>query len=104
MDITPEELYDRHQEGEPYKLIDVREPYEHEDFNIGGDLIPMGDILQALDKLSEFQSSEIVVYCRSGARSAAVREFMIQSGFSNVRNLTGGVLAWQEKFGTSQLD
>jgi len=80
-------------------LIDVREPYEHQEFNVGGKLIPVGGIMGALPDLGEFKDDEIVVYCRSGQRSGVAKHLMMASGFKNVRNLTGGMLAWADKFG-----
>jgi len=104
MEINPEQLREKHKNGHSYTLIDVREPNEHEDFNIGGDLIPMGEIAMALSNLQEHKDTEVVVYCQTGARSAAVKEFLVQSGFSKVRNLTGGIVSWKEKFGQERLD
>ena len=78
-----------------YVLLDVREAYERDEFNIGGIHIPLGDLMASFDKLASHKEDEIIVYCRSGKRSAMATQLLTQSGFSNVRNLTGGMLAWQ---------
>jgi rhodanese-related sulfurtransferase len=94
-DIEVTELKQRLAEGEQILIIDVREPWEYEEFNINGKLIPLGELQGAIDDLDDHMEDEIVVHCRSGARSAAAKDFMVKQGFKNVRNLLGGVLAWQ---------
>jgi rhodanese-related sulfurtransferase len=96
MDIEVQELKIKLARGDDFVLIDVREPYEHEDFNIGGRLIPLGELPLVMESLSEDQEMEIVVYCRSGNRSGMAKYMMEQAGYKNVRNLLGGILAWQE--------
>lgn len=98
MNITVTQLKDKLDADENLVLIDVREPYEHEEFNIGGKLIPVGNIPQALEELADYKEDEIIVYCRSGNRSGMAQQFLQQYGFSKVLNLTGGMLAWQEAF------
>ncbi|MEM1216356.1 MAG: rhodanese-like domain-containing protein [Bacteroidota bacterium] len=99
MDITVQDLKTRLDAGEDnFVLIDVREPHEHEAFNIGGQLIPVGGIMGAITDLAPHQNDEVVVYCRSGARSGMAQGVLQQAGFKNVRNLTGGMLAWQDAF------
>ena len=85
--------------GSDFMLIDVREPYEHEEFNIGGTLIPLGDLVAAIPELMAHKDEEVVVCCRSGNRSGMAKQLLDASGFTNVRNLTGGLLAWQASFG-----
>lgn len=80
---------------ENYQLIDVREEHEAEIATIGGELIPMGDVMDNLDKISK--EKKVVVYCRSGKRSGAIVQALEQSGFSNVYNLKGGILAWADE-------
>jgi rhodanese-related sulfurtransferase len=99
MDITPKELKEKIDNGDDFVLIDVREPNEHEDFNVGGQLIPVKTIPARIVELEAQKDAEIVVYCRSGARSGMAQRFMQENGFSNVRNLTGGMLGWQDEFG-----
>lgn len=99
MDIDVQELKERMDKGnQSFVLIDVREPVEHEAYNIGGELIPMGNVPARLDELKKHAEEEIVVYCRSGNRSGQIQRYMEASGFKNVRNLTGGMLAWQDAF------
>mgnify|MGYP005839900393 FL=1 len=99
MDITVQELKEKMDKGASFVLIDVREPHEHEDFNVGGHLIPLGDIPMKMHDLEDHQEDEVIVYCRSGRRSATAQAFMREAGFKNVRNLEGGMLAWEEQFG-----
>jgi rhodanese-related sulfurtransferase len=96
MDITVQELQERLEQGETINLIDVREEYEYEDFNLGGTLIPLGEIPDRLDEMKHLKDEEVIVHCRSGKRSESAQKFLQSQGFSNVRNLIGGVLAWNE--------
>ncbi len=99
MDITVQELKERLDRKEDFVFIDVREPYEFNEFNLGAKLIPVGVINDHLTELEAHKNAEIVVHCRSGARSGMAQQLLQQAGFSNVRNLTGGVLAWIDAFG-----
>jgi rhodanese-related sulfurtransferase len=98
-DITVEELKTRRDNGDNVVVIDVREPWEYEEFNIGGKLIPLGTLPDALADLEDLKDTEVVVHCRSGARSATAKAFLTQQGFTKVRNMLGGVMAWQAQFG-----
>ena len=96
--ITVEELKKRIDAGEKINLVDVREPHENADFNIGGTLIPLGNILSMqIDELEDLKEKEVICYCRSGNRSGQACMFLDAMGFKNTKNLTGGMLAWQEK-------
>ncbi|MBK9255030.1 MAG: rhodanese-like domain-containing protein [Saprospiraceae bacterium] len=97
-DITVEELKEKLDKNENFVFIDVREPYEYEEFNLGARLIPLGSLIGALNDLEPHRHDEIVIHCRSGARSGAAKETLTQLGFTKVRNLIGGVLDWQRKF------
>jgi len=98
--ITVVELNERRNAGEEIHLIDVREPHEHEDFNIGGILLPLGMIQSMqIDEIEDLREKEIILYCRSGNRSGQAAMFLESMGFQNTKNLVGGMLAWQEKFG-----
>jgi rhodanese-related sulfurtransferase len=99
MIITVQELKKKMDSDEKFILIDVREPYEHQEFNIGGKLIPMGSVPYALEELESHKDEEIILYCRSGNRSGMAQEFLMQHGFKKVLNLTGGMLAWVDVFG-----
>jgi rhodanese-related sulfurtransferase len=97
-DISVTELKSRMDSKEDLIILDVREPFEYEMYNIGAKLIPLGQLPDALKDLEDFKEQEIIVHCRSGARSGTAKQLMMQNGFSNVRNLLGGMLAWQEAF------
>lgn len=97
-DITTIELKARLDKGEEIKVIDVREPYEYEEFNIGAELIPLGTLPQKLDDLEDYKDQEIVVHCKAGGRSASAKDFMMANGFTKVRNLLGGMLDWKTQF------
>ncbi|HEY8918987.1 Rhodanese-related sulfurtransferase [Chitinophaga rupis] len=98
--ITPEEVKKRLDSGEQLNLVDVREPHENAEFNIGGTLVPLGDIrAMQIDEIEGLKDKEVIVYCRSGNRSGQAAMVLETMGFENVKNLTGGMLSWQEKFG-----
>ncbi|MBK8878130.1 MAG: rhodanese-like domain-containing protein [Haliscomenobacter sp.] len=99
MDITVQELKSKMERGDRFVLIDVREPDEHQAFNVGGHLIPLGTVPRTIPELEEHQEEEVIIYCRSGRRSATAQYMLLQAGFKNVRNLEGGMLAWIELFG-----
>lgn len=93
-EISAEELREWQQSGEPFQLIDVREPHEYEASNLGGELIPLADISAQAQRLG--RDRKVVLHCRSGARSAqAIRELEEKFGFDNLYNLSGGILAYQ---------
>jgi rhodanese-related sulfurtransferase len=94
-DITAEELKERLNKGETPIIIDVREDWEYQEANIAGAKnIPLGTLPQRLDDIEDLKNQEVIVQCRSGARSANAKAFLQQQGFSNVRNLLGGILAY----------
>ena len=97
-DITTEELKTKLDNKEEFKFIDVREPFEYEEFNLGAKLIPLGTIAGALNELEPHKEKEIVIHCRSGARSGNAKQFLVEMGYKNVRNLLGGVVRWQELY------
>jgi adenylyltransferase/sulfurtransferase len=91
--ITPRELKDRLDKGDKLFILDVREPWEYSMAKIEGSvLIPLGTLLQSLDKLD--RNTEIVAHCHHGMRSADAVGFLLQQGFTNVKNLVGGIDAW----------
>lgn len=98
--ISVEEVKRRMDAGEKVNLVDVREPYENADFNIGGTLLPLGQIQSMqIDDIEDLKEKEVILYCRSGNRSGQAAMFLDAMGFKNTRNLVGGMLAWEEKFG-----
>jgi sulfur-carrier protein adenylyltransferase/sulfurtransferase len=94
-EIQVEELKRRLDGGEDVFVLDVREPHEYQICNIGGHLIPLGDLPNRVHELDS--SREIVAHCRSGARSAKAVNFLRQAGFRKVHNLSGGILAWADR-------
>src|SRR5439155_25673354 len=88
-DITPEELKRRLDAGEDIFVLDVREPHEFQIANLGGYLIPLGDLPKRVNELDS--SREIVAHCKMGGRSAKAVDFLRQAGFKKVRNLAGGI-------------
>jgi rhodanese-related sulfurtransferase len=99
MEITVQDLRTRLEAGDKFVFIDVREPWEYEEFNLGAQLIPLNTLVNSMYELDEHKESEIIVHCRSGARSAMAQGLLLANGFKNVLNLKGGVMAWQETFG-----
>jgi len=96
--ISVEELKARIDAGETLHLLDVREPSEHSDFNIGGILLPLGKVqTMQTDEIDELKDQEVIVYCRSGNRSGQACLILETAGFTNVKNVTGGMLAWQDR-------
>ncbi len=96
MDITVEELKQRLDAGEQFNFLDVREEYEFDEQNLGSKLIPLGELPDRLDEIEAWKDAEVVVHCRSGARSGRAKAFMESQGFTNVRNVIGGILAYNE--------
>ena len=97
--ITAEEVKARIDAGEKLNIIDVREPHENAEFNIGGELVPLGTIQSfQLDDLEPYKNEELIVYCRRGNRSGQACLILETVGFTNVKNLTGGMLNWRETF------
>jgi molybdopterin/thiamine biosynthesis adenylyltransferase/rhodanese-related sulfurtransferase len=97
--VTVKELKARRDSGEDLFLLDVREPYEYQIAQIGGTLIPQNDVPNRLAEIP--RDREIIVQCRSGARSQRIAEFLKQSGYAQVANLAGGILAWSDEIDPS---
>ena len=97
MDIEVSELKERLDKGEKLNIIDVREDWENEEASIEGNtLIPLGDLPSRLSELENLKSEEIIVHCKSGGRSGRAKQFMTTQGFTNVRNLLGGMDAYSQ--------
>lgn len=95
-EITVQELKKLRDEKADFQLIDVREPHEFDEANLGGELIPMGEVLDRVGEIA--RDKKVVVHCRSGKRSATiVNALEHQHGFTNLYNLKGGILAWQDE-------
>lgn len=96
--ITSIALQEKIANGEDIQLIDVREPNEHADFNIGGDLIPLNEIAQQVDKIAT--GKPVILYCRKGIRSQiAIQRLQEKFPFTNLFNLIGGTEGWKRQFG-----
>ena len=96
--ITVEELKAKIDNGESIHLVDVREPHEHADFNIGGLLLPLGKVqTQQIEEIEDLKNETVYVYCRSGNRSGQACLILDTLGFTDTFNVTGGMLAWQER-------
>lgn len=97
-EISVQELKQLIDEKKDFQLIDVREQHEYDEANINGLLIPMGEVMDHLDKISK--DKQVVVHCRSGKRSATVINALeSQHGYTNLYNLQGGILAYIDAFG-----
>ncbi|MGA8781318.1 MAG: molybdopterin-synthase adenylyltransferase MoeB, partial [Terracidiphilus sp.] len=93
--ITVSELKQRIDAGEDLFILDVREPFEYQIANIGGKLIPQGEVPQRLAEID--RDREIIVQCKSGGRSQRIAEFLKQAGYPKVVNLSGGITAWSNE-------
>lgn len=101
--ISVEDLKARMDAGEKLNLIDCREPNEYAEFNIGATLIPLGRFQSMqVDELEDLKDEEVIIHCRSGNRSGQACLLLDAMGFKNTYNVTGGILAWQEKFGSKR--
>ena len=95
--ITVEELKSRMDAGDKLHIIDVREPSEYAEFNIGGKLIPLGNIVNMqIEELEDLKNEELIIHCKAGSRSMQACLVLEQVGFTNVVNVTGGMMAWQK--------
>lgn len=96
--ITALALKEKMDKAEDFQLIDVREPFEHEDFNISGELIPLNEITQQVEKIAT--DKPVIIYCRKGIRSQiAIQRLQEKFPFTNLINLIGGTEAWKKQFG-----
>ena len=94
-EIQPEELKQKLDAGEKVFILDVRDPDEYQKSNLGGHLIPLADLPKRMNELDK--NAAIVCHCKMGGRGGKAVELLLQNGFTNVRNLTGGLFAWSEK-------
>ena len=98
--ITAEALKAKLDSKEDLLVVDVREPHEYAIVNMGGRLIPLGEVTTRVAELGD-KGREIAVHCKSGARSQKAAVVLKGLGFTNVSNVTGGILAWAEKIDPS---
>lgn len=95
--ITVQELKQRKDANEELYILDVREPAEYAETNMGAKLIPLGKIMnEEIDEILNWKEKEVIIHCRSGRRSAQACLKLEQLGFQNTKNLEGGILAWNE--------
>ncbi len=102
--ITVEQLKARLDAGEALHVLDVREPAEYAEANIGATLLPLSQLRQMdTEAIDSWKDTEVIVHCRSGKRSMEACMLLETLGFSNTVNVTGGILDWQAKFGDAQI-
>lgn len=96
-EISVTELKKRIDAGEQLHIIDVREPDEYAAFNIGGKLLPLGRIMgMQLEDIDDLRDEELIIHCHAGKRSMQACMVLEQVGFTNLKNVTGGMVAWQD--------
>ena len=94
--ITVQELKEKINKGEHINLVDVREPDERAAFNIGGIFLPLGKIqTMQTEEIDTLKNEEVIFYCRSGNRSGQACLILEAMGFTNVKNVVGGMNEWQ---------
>lgn len=99
-EVTVHDLKAMLDAGEDIQLIDVREPYEHEQASLGGELIPMAQIPHNIERID--RNKKVIIHCRSGGRSGNIIQWLEKNhGFSNLYNLKGGILAWAKEIDPS---
>ncbi len=96
-EITVKQLREWEQSGKEFQLIDVREPNEFEEANMGAELIPLATVSENANKIRK--DIDVVVHCRSGVRSAKAISELEKQGYNNLYNLKGGILAYLEETG-----
>jgi adenylyltransferase/sulfurtransferase len=99
--ISVEELKKKLDAKDDVFVLDVREPHEYPIANLGAPLIPLGQLEQRVGELAAEKDREVVVHCRSGARSQKAAVILKNAGFKKVENLAGGILAWADKIDPS---
>jgi sulfur-carrier protein adenylyltransferase/sulfurtransferase len=93
--ITVHQLHQMQLDGTPHYLVDVREPCEHNKGNIGGHLIPLGQLPEHIETLKNI-GKPIFLLCKSGGRSGRAAAYLLDAGLDDVYNVEGGALAWRE--------
>lgn len=96
LQINATELITRINNKEDLNLIDVRGAMEYHTYNIGGHNISLEDIVDGIDELGYNKTDEIIVICKVGLRSKTAQTILLQNGYLNVKNLTGGLIAIQK--------
>jgi rhodanese-related sulfurtransferase len=91
VDITCQEVKKQLDEGVTFHFIDVREEWEHIEQNLGATCYPLGELPQHLPQLSALKAEEIILHCKTGPRGNQAKKYLMSQGFSNVRNMIGGI-------------
>jgi rhodanese-related sulfurtransferase len=99
-EITVQELQALRDSNADFFLLDVRDKWEHDAENLGGHLIPLTELPERLQELNPNQS--IIVHCQMGGRSSRAVAFLLENGFSDVKNLRGGIKAWIHEIGDAK--
>ncbi|MEO6911640.1 MAG: ThiF family adenylyltransferase, partial [Edaphobacter sp.] len=99
--ISVEALKQKLDAHEDVFVLDVREPHEYQIVNLGAPLIPLGEVERRIGELAEQKNREVVIHCKSGARSQKAALALKRAGFTNVSNLKGGITAWAERIDPS---
>ena len=94
-DISVQELKKRQNSEEALNILDVREQWEYDEESMGARLIPLGELPNRLNEIENWKNKELIVHCKTGGRAGQARKFLISKGFTNVRNLLGGLTAYQ---------
>ena len=98
-EISVSEVKAKLDAGDDFQFIDVREENEYEYCNLGAQLMPLGDLMMQLDKISK--DKDVVIHCKSGGRSGNVVNALMSRGYNNVMNMKGGILAWSAEIDNS---
>jgi rhodanese-related sulfurtransferase len=102
--ITVDQLKARLDAGETLHVLDVREPDEYAEANIGAKLLPLSKLRQMdADAIEDWKDQEVIVHCRSGKRSMEACMLLETMGFGRTVNVVGGIMDWQAKFGAARL-
>ena len=96
--ITVKELQALRASGENFQLIDVREPFEYDEANLNGELIPMNTVPDNIEKIA--RDKKVIIHCQGGGRSGRAIQWLEGAhGFDNLYNLEGGIKAWIAEIG-----
>lgn len=95
-EIECDEIKHRMKKGEKLHFFDVREEWEYEEYNIGAQLLPLGEIPKRLAEIESLKEQEIILHCATGIRSRQAQKFLISKGFANVKYMIGGIEAYQK--------
>lgn len=98
-DIDVMQLKAKLESNDSFLFLDVREPHEYANANLKAINIPLGSVLKRISEIEDHKEKEVIIHCRSGQRSGVAKDLLIKAGFTNVRNVLGGIMHWAEKYG-----